>query len=157
MYLRYTPIICVMELVLPAKVVLLRAQSNNIVGFRRKGKTFVIGVCNKALVKKCASHISPESGMFLRELSLTDVKQDLLGISSQSVMVDTDAKLVITKKVPEPFFYQTVNTEEFMMYPFKKNIGIVLVDDLTRETNKELVLNAHVIAPTFSPEQFENF
>jgi hypothetical protein len=95
--------------------------------------------------------------MFLRELSLTDVKQDLLGISSQSVMVDTDAKLVITKKVPEPFFYQTVNTEEFMMYPFKKNIGIVLVDDLTRETNKELVLNAHVIAPTFSPEQFENF
>lgn len=146
-----------MELVLPGKIVLLRAQSNNIVGFRRKGKTFVIGVCNKALVKKCASHISTESNMFLRELSLTDVKPDLLGLSSESVMVDADAKLVISKKEPEQFFYQTVSTEEFLMYPFKKNIGIVLVDDLTRETTKELVLNAHIVAPTFSPEHFENF
>lgn len=146
-----------MELVLPAKVVLLRAQSNNYAGFRRKGKTFVIGVSNKSLVKKCASHISTESSMFLRELSLTDVKPDLLGLSMQSVMIDTDAKLVIAKKDPEPFFFQTMNTDEFLMYPFKKNIGIVIVDDLTRETNKELVLNAHVIAPTFSPEHFENF
>lgn len=146
-----------MELVLPAKVVLLRAQTNNIVGFRRKGKTFVIGLCNKALVKKCASHISPKSVMSLRELSLTDVKQDLLGLSSESVMIDTDAKLVVTKTDPETFFYQTMNTDEFIMYPFKKNIGIVLVDNLAQETNKELVLNAHVIAPTFSAEHFENF
>lgn len=146
-----------MELVLPPKVVLLRASSKNIAGFRRKGKTFVIGICDKALVKKCASHISVESNMFLRELSLMDVKQDLQGLSIQSVMLDTDAKLVISKKEPETFFYQTIDTEEILMYPFQKNIGIVLVDKLTQETSKELVLNAHVIAPTFSPQHFENF
>lgn len=145
----------IMELVLPHKVVLLRAESNNVVGFQRRGKTFVVAVTNKALVKKCASHISVKSQMFLKELSLTDVQPELNGTIMQAVMIDTDAKLVIEKKDPEPFFYQTKDTNDVLMYPFKKNIGIVLVDDLTRETTKHLVLNAHVIAPTFSPEMFE--
>lgn len=146
-----------MELVLPKKIVVLRALNDNIVGFRRKGKTFVIGVCRKDLVRKCANHISVDSNMFLRELSLTNVQPNMNGIVLQSVMIDTNAKLIINKREPERFFYQAMDTDELIMYPFTKNIGVVLVDELTRETKNELVLNAHVIVPTFSPTHFENF
>lgn len=72
-----------------------------------------------------------------------------------SSSVDTDVKLLIEKKEPEAFFYQYIDTDEFMMYPFTKNIGVVFVDKYIRETKNHLILNAHVIAPTFTPELFE--
>ena len=96
-----------MELIFPAKTVMLRATSNNIVGFRRKGNTFVLGITNRELVKKCAKHTSCTSKMFLKELSLTNVKQDmdefLPGfdeLSFSKVLLDTDVKLLIEKKEP---------------------------------------------------------
>jgi hypothetical protein len=151
-----------MDLTFPSKTVLLRACSNNIVGFRRKGNTFVIGFPNKKIVKKCSSHISSKSNMFLKELSLSNVKSDMDAViqgfdemTFNEVFLDTDAKLFIEKKEPEPFFYQTMNTDDLLMYPFTKNIGVVYIDKLFRETKTHLIMNAHVIAPTFSPEMFE--
>lgn len=146
----------------PKKMILMRALNNNYVGFRRQGKTFILGVPNKEIIKKCSQHISTSSKMFLKELAFTNVKHDILeylpgfeDLSCDKVMLDTDVKLLIEKKEPEAFFYQYVDTEKFMMYPFTKNIGVVFIDKYIRETDKYLILNAHVIAPTFTPELFE--
>lgn len=150
------------DYVMPKKMILMRSLNNNHVGFRRQGKTFIIGVPNKDIIKKCSQHISTSSKMFLKEITFTNVKQDINEIlpgfeelSCDNVMLDTDVKLLIEKKEPEPLFYQHIDTEEFMMYPFTKNIGVVFIDKYIRETNKHLVLNAHVIAPAFTPELFE--
>jgi len=148
--------------VMPNKMILMRAVNNNYVGFRRQSQTFIIGVPNKEIIKKCSEHISTSSKMFMKELAFTNVKNDINEIlpefkelSCDKVMLDTDVKLIIEKKEPEPFFYQYIDTDEFMMYPFTKNIGVVFVDKYVRETNKHLILNANVIAPTFTPELFE--
>jgi hypothetical protein len=147
---------------MPNKMILMRALNNNYVGFRRQGHTFILGVPNKDIIKKCSQHISTSSKMFLKELAFTNVKQDINTylpgfeeLSCDKVMLDTDVKLLIEKKEPEAFFYQYIDTDEFMMYPFTKNIGVVFIDKYVRETNKHLILNAHVIAPTFTPELFE--
>lgn len=146
----------------PKKMILMRGVNDNYVGFRRQGKTFIIGVPNKNIIKKCSEHISTSSKMFLKEVEFTDVKQDINeylpgfeDLSCDKVMLDTDVKLFIEKKEPDALFYQSINTDEFMMYPFTKNIGVVFIDKYVRETNKYLILNAHVIAPTFTPELFE--
>ena len=147
---------------LPSKMILMRAVNNNYVGFRRQGKTFIIGVPNKEIIKKCSQHISTTSKIILKDVAFTNVKQDINDIlpgfeelSCDNVMLDINVKVLVEKKDPEPFFYQHIDTDEFMMYPFTKNIGVVFIDKYERETNKHLVLNAHVIAPAFTPELFE--
>lgn len=147
---------------MPKKMILMRALNNNYVGFRRQGQTFILGVPSKDIIKKCSQHISTSSKMFLKELAFTNVKQDINEylpgfeeLSCDKVMLDTDVKLLIEKKEPEAFFYQYIDTDEFMMYPFTKNIGVVFIDKYIRETNKHLILNANVIAPTYTPELFE--
>ena len=146
----------------PSRMVLLRADNNNYVGFRRRGQTFIVGLPNKELVKKCSQHISISSKILMKEVAFTNVKNDMIEVlpefhemSCDKVMMDTDVKLLIEKKEPEPFFYQSIDSDEFMMYPFTKNIGVLFVDQLVRETKTHLVLNAHVIAPTFSTDLFE--
>jgi hypothetical protein len=147
---------------MPSKMILMRAVNNNYVGFRRQGKTFIIAVPNKDIINKCSQHISTSSKIFLKEVTLMNVKDEITNIfpefeelSCNKVMMDTDVKLLIEKQEPEPFFYQYIDTDEFMMYPFTKNIGVVFIDKYVRETNKHIVLNAHVIAPAFTPELFE--
>jgi hypothetical protein len=141
---------------MPSKMILMRAVNNNYVGFRRQGNTFIIAVPNKDIIQKCSKHISTSSKMFLKEVFFTNVKQDISEeLSCNKVLMDTDVKLIIEKQDPEPLFYQYIDTDEFMMYPFTKNIGVVFIDKYVRETNKHIVLNAHVIAPAFTPELFE--
>ncbi len=150
------------QYVMPKKMILMRSMNNNYVGFRRQGKTFIIGVPNRELIKKCSQHISTSSKMFMKEVAFTNVKADINEVlpgfedlTCEKVMLDTDVKLLIEKQEPEPFFYQQIDTEDFMLYPFTKNIGVVFIDRFLRETNKHLVLNTHVIAPAFTPELFE--
>lgn len=147
---------------MPSKMILMRAVNNNYVGFRRQGKTFIIGVTNKDIIKKCSQHISPSSKMFLKEVAFINVKQlindtlpEFEELSCDKIMMDSDVKLLVEKQEPEPLFYQYIDTDEFMMYPFTKNIGVVFIDRYVRETNKHIVLNAHVIAPAYTPELFE--
>lgn len=147
---------------MPSKMILMRAVNNNYVGFRRQGKTFIIGVPNKEIIKKCSQHISTSSKIFLKEVAFMNVKElindtfpDFEELSCDRVMMDTDVKLLVEKQDPEPLFYQYIDTDEFMMYPFTKNIGVVFVDKYVRETNKHIVLNAHVIAPAYTPQLFE--
>lgn len=147
---------------LPSKMMLMRAVNNNYVGFRRQGQTFIIGVPNKDIIQKCSQHISTSSKILLKEVAFTNVRQDINDIfpgfeelSCDKVMLDINVKVLVEKQEPEPFFYEHIDTDDFMMYPFTKNIGVVFVESYVRETKKHLILNAHVIAPTFTPELFE--
>lgn len=140
----------------------MRATNNNYVGFRRQGSTYIVGLPTKEIIQKCSKHISLSSKMFMKEIELTNVKDDIntylpgfKDLSFDKVLLDTDVKLFIEKQEPEPFFYHSMDTDQLMMYPFTKNIGVVFVDKYIKETQKYIILNAHVIAPTFSPEMFE--
>lgn len=152
-----------MELILPNKMVLLRAKNNNSVGFRSREKSYVIGFRTKELATTAIKHVAYDSQISMRDVSFMNIKTDMERLDPNmttvpitKLMMDTDAKLVIEKKQRAGKLVTVMTpSDEFLMYPITKNIGVVIVNSLVNETKEHLVYNMHVIAPSFTPQMFE--
>lgn len=152
-----------MDFVLPKQMILLRAKNNNLMGFRSKGKSFVVGFKTKKTAQIAARNVSYDSKIFMRDVEFEDIKttMDLLDpemkeVPIKKLLVDTNAKLYIEKtQKPEKLVEQHTSSDEFLMYPISKNVGVVIVEALISETAQQLIFEMHVIAPTFSPDMFD--
>lgn len=142
---------------------MLRARNSNTMGFRSKNKSFVIGFVDDNLASIAARHVGYDSKMFMREVAFQDIRQemnelepDMQNVPIQKLLMDTNCKLVVEKKIkPGKLKKQVTQSEEFLMYPVTKNIGVVIAESIAEETAQHLIFDIHVIAPTFTPEMFE--
>jgi hypothetical protein len=115
--------------------------------------------------------ITHDSRMFMRELTLTNAREhmdvmfakEMEDVPDVKILLDTHAKLIVQKGQKgragnatqdrlTPF---QIDTEELMLYPFTKNIGVVFANELVKQTQKQLVYDIHVIAPSYSTQLFE--
>lgn len=155
------------DLRLPRRTHMLKNSHNNYVGFQSHGSSFLVGFTNKGLATHAAQQIRPSSRFFMKDVALTNVRNlmdnwypnEMKGVPDIKVLIDSDARLVIQKQTwtdpPEEITRYVIPTDEFIMYPFTKNIGVVLADDLVSESPRRIIYNIHVIAPAFCPELFE--
>lgn len=152
-----------MELAFSKKVYVMRNLDMNVVGFRYQEKSYIIGFAQKRMLYKASKHISPTSTMKLRNIGLQNVRPQMNAVYPEymesvpdaDVLIDTDANLVIEKQEAAPLKTKMLDTQEFLMYPFTKNIGIVYANNLLRETKRFLVYDVCVIAPAYATDLFE--
>jgi hypothetical protein len=154
-----------MELAFSKKVYIMRNPDMNVMGFRYLEKSYIIGFAHKQMLKKASTHISPMSTMKFHNLGFQNVRPQMNAeypeymetVPDADVLIDTDANLVIEKQEATPLITEMLDTQEFLMYPFTKNIGIVYANNLLRETKRSLVYDVCVIAPAYATDLFEQF
>jgi hypothetical protein len=118
---------------------------------------------NKRMMEDVAKMISPDSKMHMRGVTFTDVgkemqqmfPKDMIVVPDMKIMVDINATLIIEKTEGEKLIDYPIKTDELMMYPFTKNIGVVFANELIDMTETHLAYDIHVIAPSFATELFE--
>jgi hypothetical protein len=135
----------------------------NVMGFRFQEKSYIIGFAHKQMLSKASMHISPVSTMKLRNIGFQNVRPEMNAVYPEymetvpdaDVLIDTDASLVIEKQEGTPLITEMLDTQEFLMYPFVKNIGVVYANNLLRETKRFLVYDICAIAPAYATYLFE--
>lgn len=76
----------------------------------------------------------------------------------ESINICDDARLSISKKIninKEICSVEIVPFSEFVMYPFSKNLGIVLIEDLVDENPDRFLFQAQVAEPSYNPSMFQ--
>jgi hypothetical protein len=158
-------------LMLPSfpKSVKLLHDGRTTVGLRSQEKSYIIGfsVLNGLdHFEHTRGYISTDSKMKLRNVHFENVIEELnfyrANLSSDmnidKVMMATNAKLFIEKGVKDTDLYlQSLNMEEYLLYPFTKNMGIIITNDLETITENNIVFDVHIIAQTFTTSTFDNF
>lgn len=152
-----------MELAFSKKVYIMQSVDTNVVGFRFRDKSYIIGFARKQMLNKASKYISPTSIMKLRNIGFQNVRPQMNAVYPEymetvpdaDIFVDTDANLVIEKQEAPLLTTKILDTQDFLMYPFTKNIGIVYANKLARETKRFLVYEVCVIAPAYATDLFE--
>lgn len=121
-------------------------------GFRRYNKSYVIGLPNKRVALRIRNGISNVSNAKLacdREWCAIDGKGARVSEEEPTVSI---GELVIQKKAlcysasPE---IEAHDIEDFMLYPTKRNIGIVYGLVLLAENEREFRFESLIIDPVF--------
>ena len=141
----------------------MRNPEMNVVGFRFQEKSYIIGFAHKRMLNKASKHISTVSTMKLRNIGFQNVRPQMNAVYPEymetvpdaDILIDTDSNLVIEKQESTPLMTEMLDTQEFLMYPFVKNIGIVYANNLLRETKRFLVYDVCAIAPAYATDLFE--
>lgn len=154
---------------LPNSVRIINSKSST-VGLRHQGRSYVIGFTSTPQsgnhAKIVHDYLKADTSLRLRNVHLTNIIKDLeiivpdlaTAIETDKVMLATNAMLLIEKgHKNDKFHNQQISMEEFMLYPFSKNIGVVITNDITDIANNHIVFDVHIIAPAFSTALFENF
>lgn len=145
-------------------------QGHKCLGLQHCNASYVVGFKNPLLARKVHYTLHPEADKRIRlERSVTfDVTDDVtdglgsLGINyvGQKVTIDTQALLHLPKHgaggVLDPmndvgFHLDIVEACNFYMYPFERNLGVIMPYELLEESADELVMWSHVIDPTIDP------
>lgn len=140
-------------------------SGNKTIGINLYDKNYVIGYNSAILARKVQYNINPEPKIIL-------FKNDNLNINKKIKQNNSDINIDIninTLYIPkydknkinipinnEGFHLHTIKSDDFMLYPFSKNIGIIIPFKLIEENNNEFIFNAHVIDSYFFPEYFVN-
>lgn len=133
---------------------------------------YAIGFASAVLARHVMYCIPPEpqGGMGLRRSASHNVTSDVntglneLGMPnvSGSVTVDAHATLWLPKLDPalppalnDGMFHLTeLPMEEFLMFPFDRNMGILLAYTMQDETDSQMVLHASLVEPANATEAF---
>jgi hypothetical protein len=76
----------------------------------------------------------------------------------ENINICDDAKLSISKKIninKEACNIEIIPTSEFIMYPFTKNLGIVLIEELLDENPERFLFQSQVAEPSGNPSMFQ--
>lgn len=133
---------------------------------------YVIGFQNLMLARKVQYNMTPEPCFRLYRRNWENVTDEVnaglesLG-SSQidgSVVLDTQALLHVPLKdasLPDAmnegmFHLETVSFEDFLMYPFDKNVGIIMPYNIEKEDGVEIVITSNVVENAKSVKSFRS-
>lgn len=140
--------------VLPTKQTISTiAKDYKTVGFYHRQKPYVIGFKNAHVARSVMYNMHPEPLFSLITSNPTKIVEQQNGVE---LVIDSEATLFIPKAeykiftLPEHnlYYIDTVNYEEFVMYPYTKNLGVIIPYVLIDESDEELIYRSHVIDPT---------
>lgn len=133
---------------------------------------YIIGFQSVAQARKVQYSLAPEPSLYLQRTDFEDVTPQInegltkFGVASldASIIIDTRARLHIPKgdaKLPSDhplndgnFHLSSIPMEEFLMFPFEKDIGIIIPYDLEKEDDNEFVFVSQVVEGSASTSIF---
>lgn len=134
---------------------------------------YVVGFQNLMHAKKIQYDIKPEPNLklyrteYLNIVSQVNKGLEEFGVDkiNSHIVIDTMARLHVPKKNTDVypsdhemndggFHLSTVSYEDFLMYPFDNNVGIIMPHTLENETETEFVFTSNVVESTYSTDMF---
>lgn len=157
------------SVVLKGKHVYMLKGKNGTVGVNHSNKAFVVGFKDKNIATTVSTmlHEFPQLSLQCNRLEnvAEDINNGLIGmglsnIAVSDVVIDTEAILYITKKKQDEsqndIIVEHCPFEDFLMYPFYKNIGILLPDDILDSNEDYYMFSCHLVAPSDMPGMFRS-
>ncbi len=145
----------------------LLKHHKNYFGFVDYEKHYVVGFNQHHLNYLLRNNITKKSKACLIRNHTEDVTQDInaglimKGVSQtiSGVTIDVGAKLIITKdeefvEKDDVFEIDHVQIDNFILWPFQNNLGVVLTTDLYTEDKDKYVFTSQIIDPCQSSEMF---
>lgn len=147
------------------KLSLIQNSKYNVLAVESCSKKMLIGFSNPSIARRVCKDLPLEPTIKLyrktaENISL-DVQRSLMQINvpirnvSDNITVDVEAELEIRKAKVEEwqvsaeiYHVNMIDSLDFMMYPFSKNIGIVLPYALDLETDDKYVFLCNVVEPS---------
>lgn len=128
------------------------AKDYKTVGFYHKKKPYILGFRNAHIARNIMYRMHPEPLFSLITNQPTLVEDEGHNVE---LLIDSEATLFIPKSeynlftLPEHnlYYVNRVNYEEFVMYPYTKNLGVILPYVLIDESEEEFIYRSHVIDP----------
>lgn len=138
----------------------IRSTDHGLVGVNHAQKHYVVGFKRIAMAHKVNRLIHEAPKLYLERSEIIDVSQEVcgklkdIGLMTEipSILVDTAAKLTVLKSNSDEARYkqtevQRIATEDMFMYPFERNLGVIMEYDLYSEDSEKFVFLCNVIDP----------
>lgn len=125
-------------------------KNNKMIGFYYKNKPFVIGFKSAPIARNVMYHLPVEPTFTLLPSNPKVLQNESLGID---LLIDNEATLFIPKtdflSLPkeEGYYLLDMEYQEFLIYPYTKNIGVIIPYVLLDENEEEFIYRSHVIDP----------
>lgn len=134
-------------------------QGNKTVGLVHKNNHYIIGFESFIKARKVQYNLHPNPEIMLVRGDTIDKH---LYFGDIDLKLDIDATLFLPKYKGSPndpmndgnYHLNSEIYNEFIVYPFFKNIGIILPTELKDEDENEFMFKAHVIEPSFNSKLF---
>lgn len=169
------------DYVYPRRVQTLRTGDNRMMGFRNRDYSYLVGFTSAGHANRVRLRTTAKSRMLMTNRRPQDVSQEinsglchLVEIPKMSgITIDLQAHLHIEKvetgvrevgngilvrdlaAMEDVCKIEEADFSDFIMYPFMKNIGVVLPIQLIFEDDREFVFHSHVIDPNQNTYFFE--
>lgn len=135
---------------------------------------YVIGFESITLARWMHYSLHPEKQLRIERTHRIDVSEDVntqmlsLGLDTnlqvEKLTIDPEAKLIIPKmqgSALDPMndiglHLDSMMTEDFMMMPFSKRVGIIMPYTIDSEDGESAVLSAHVVDPCTNTSMFRS-
>lgn len=151
----------------PNYTYLLRSKNYN-VSLRHVDQSFIIGFLKKEHVNEVRkfAHLNTEIELtsYITTNQATTINNMMVMRGLPNPKIDNinicdDARISVSKKIninKEACSVEIVPFSEFIMYPFTKNLGIVLIEELMDENQERFLFQAQVAEPSYNPSMFQH-
>lgn len=149
----------------PEKISLVRTKSN-ILSIRHSNQSLLIGFTHKCHAVEVRKYVHLHSSIKLsnyipidRAQEMTDMLYDkgIFNVNIPSMNISEDAHLTISKKIninKTGCDIEQIPFSEFIMYPFSKNLGIILAHDLINENKNEFIFDSQIVEASNNTDMF---
>ncbi len=139
-------------------------HKNNFMNLQNNNKTYLIAFPKKFHATIVKNQINIDSKIYFTNRTYINVKDDVnYGLIpydvpkiKNDILIDDNAFLHISKSLEynTNFIIDKYDLSDILLYPFTKNIGIVLPMDIQKDDNHEFIFDALVVEPIFDTELF---
>jgi len=149
----------------PENISLVRTK-NNILNIRHHNQNLLIGFSLKCHAVEVRKYVHLNSSMKLSNYVTTDRATEMndmlhnrgiFNVNITSMNISENAHLTISKKIninKTNCNIEQIPLSEFIMYPFSKNLGIVIAHDLINENKNEFIFESQIVEASNNTDMF---
>lgn len=149
---------------IPTNLNLIKNNKNNFFNLQNKNTTYIIAFPKKFHADIVKNQINMETKTYFSKRKYENIKDDInLGLIpygvnkiTNDILVDDNAFLHITKNSINDTTLLLEKTEltDILLYPFTKNIGIILPMEIQEDNENEIIFDSLVVEPIFDIKIF---
>ena len=142
-------------------------QGRDALSVNHNNRSYMVGFSKPHLANLTRSKLGPVDSLYLQRKYIYDVTDEvnaglklmnITDIRVNKITMDTHAELTLykaTKGLCNDYDIEKVSTEDFLMYPIEKNIGIVMPYDYIEENSEVMKMTSNVVDPCDDFDRFK--
>lgn len=154
-------------LAIPKRFHTIRSREGSLVGFQDKGRSYIVGFANMVHARGVCASLRVNPNIMMQRHYIEEITSELnKGLRERDaelpqvpeVTIDMSAQVRIPKahaNAPKaPYSISTISSEEFLVWPFTRNIGVVIPYEVYTEGTDFTVYLSQVIDPVDDTNRF---